>query len=217
MPAPGAPPLAVLGLALLLPAGGAAQACGLVAGSGVDAAAGYVRYDLGNGTAGPAVGADLTIGTPVVSARAGYRRFLLDAAAEPDVGRLAIAAPVGRVDGVTICPVAHGGASRVSLGIGTATIAVGGIGLRIAGHGRLGTMAAVSFVEVRGLAANTTGTVFGTDVDAVGYSLGGAAGVQMSTGALTLRLEGALDGLDDGLGPTPYPDQSVELGLGIRF
>ncbi|MEJ2501882.1 MAG: hypothetical protein P8177_00980 [Gemmatimonadota bacterium] len=209
--------LTLVGLALVLPAGAGAQACGLAGGSGLVAAAGYARYDLGGGTSGATAGADATLATSVTEVQAGYRHLFLDAASDPDVGRATVAVPVTRLAGLTVCPVAHGGLSRLSLGEDAATILAGGAGVRVATRGGLGIMDATPYAEVRGLAATTTGTVFGADVDASGYSVGGALGVHLVAGAFTLRIEGAIDGFDDGLGPTPYPNQSIELGAGIRF
>ena len=139
----------------------------------------------------------------------------LTSISEPDVVTAAVAVPVLRKLGLVLCGTAHGGVGRVALGDDEATTLAGGLGLRLAAPIGLGSLAATPFAELRGLAAQTTGTDL--EVDASGLSLGGAFGVQVRVGPITLRLAGAIDGFDEGLGATPYPNRSVEAVAGFRF
>lgn len=209
----------VVALAAATPLGTAAQGCGLVPGAGVSASGGAARYAVADGLSGPSLGADATLALPVLSLRASYRRVLLaDATPDPDIGRLAVAARLPlKVPWFTICGTGHAGVAALPLDGEATTVMAGGLGLLVARAFPVELGRLVPFLEVRGLAARTAGTVFGVEIDATGLSLGVEGGVRAVFGPLTLRLSGSADGFDDGLGLTPYPAAAGEVGVGLRF
>lgn len=204
---------AVLALLPGLAAPLAAQRCGiLLEGSSatVTGAGGYARYDIGSD--GVLGGGDLAVAAGPVGLQAGYRAGPFD----PDPVHLVnavMAAPILRAESMALCGTLHGGLAMASVGDDSTNSLAGGAGLRLA----LGNGGVASYVEVRGLAARTSGDVWGVDVDLAGYSIGGEAGIQAALGSFTLRLVGALDGLDGGLGVTPYPGATAQVGLGMAF
>lgn len=196
-----------------MPAALAAQVCGVT--PGVTATGALVSYDVADGTSGTAVGGDAALKAGPVVVGAGYRRVLLDGdAAEPDVVRGVVAVPIGQVMGLGACATGHVGGTLFSLEDDSGGIIAGGFGVTIATSAR-GPIQ--PFISVRGLAAQAGGTVLDVDVDASGLAVGIEAGAVAAVGRLVLRVAGSLDGFDDGLGVTPYPNQSVEVGLGFRF
>lgn len=197
---------------LLVPAPGAAQTCGLV--PGVSAAGGYVHYPVAGGTSGAAIGGELAVEVRPAVVQLGYRRMLLEGdGADPDVARAVVAYPAYRLAGLDLCAVGHAGVTRFTLDSDAGWLVAGGIGATLASaDGPL-----QPYVSVRGLGARTVGTVLGLDVEASGLSLGVEAGLAAVFGPAALRLSGTVDGFDDGLGVTPYPGQSAELALQIRF
>lgn len=204
-----APALALLAA----PTAGAGQTCGLVTGAG--AAVGVVSYPVSGGITGVAAGVDGTFEVADLVVRAGYRHVLLRGdAADPDVVRAAAAYPVIQVGRVVACASAHGGVSRFSYGGDAGAVLAGGIGATVAAA-TVGPI--VPYATVRGLGGYATGTVLGLTVDAGGLAVGVEAGVAALFGPLAIRLTGTLDGFDDGLGVTPFPGASLELGLDYRF
>lgn len=205
--------------AAVVPAKVAAQSCGLIGGTGLAASAGFTTYDVGGGTSGPAYGVDGGLALAGASARVGYRRMDLESRGA-DLGRVAIAVPIplpfdpGRV---TLCGAGHAGAARMPLDDESTTVLAGGAGLRIAIGLPVGGGRAVPYGEVRGLAARSTGALFGIDVGASGMAVGLEGGIQAAFGSMTLRLAASVDGFDDGLGITPYPNTAAEIALGVRF
>lgn len=203
---------AAAAVALLAPAAATAQACGIV--PGLAAAGGYVAYDVGS-TSGIAVGADVGVAADPVLFQVGYRRAVLEGdAAQPDIVRGVVAVPVADAGGMTTCVTAHAGGTRFSFEDDTGGVLAGGVGLTLT---TTESEPVQPFLTVRGLGASATGTVLGLDVDASGFSLGVEAGLVAALGPVALRVAGSLDGFDDGLGVTPYANQAVEVGLGIRF
>ncbi len=207
----------VLLLAAGLPAAASAQACGLAHGAGISAAGGWVHYDLGAGVDGYSAGADLALAAGPVALRAGYRRMLLEGDTDPDVLRLALALPVVRVLGVDVCATGYAGGARFAIADDSGLALAGGLGVTLAVSRPVGPAGIAPFVTVRGLGAQTTGTVLGFDLDASGLSLGVEGGLAAVLGPFDLRLTGSLDGFDSGLGTTPYPARSVELAVGLGF
>lgn len=197
---------------LLAPMVAAAQACGIA--PGIVATGGYVAYDVAN-TSGATVGADAAVEAGPVLVGIGYRRAILEGdAAQPDIVRGVVAFPAARAAGLTACVTGYAGATRFTLEDDAGGVLAGGIGLTLA---TTQTWPAQPFVTVRGLGARATGTVLGLDVDASGLSVGIEAGVVAALGPVAVRLVGSVDGFDDGLGVTPYPAHSVEVGVGFRF
>lgn len=198
--------------AALAPTATAAQSCGITPGVAVTGA--FVSHRVGGGVTGPAVGADLAFSAAPARVRLGYRhtRFAGDAA-DPHTVRVEVAYPAARMGALALCAVGHGGGTVFTLGDDAGLVLAGGLGVTLASDAG----AYRPFVSVRGLAARTTGTVLGIGVDATGLSLGVEAGAAASFGALDVRLTGALDGFDNGLGVTPYPAYSVELAFHYRL
>lgn len=208
-----------LAAAAALPGTAAAQGCGLVGGTGIAAIAGFAAYDFTDETSGPAFGLDGDLALTGASVRASVRRLDLDGRS-PDLGRLAVAVPLPLPfdpGPISLCGIGHAGAARLPVDDETTTAVAGGAGLRIAARLPLGGGFAVPYGEVRGLAARTTGRLFGVDIDANGQAVGVEGGVQAALGWMTLRLAASVDGFDDGLGVTPYPNTAAEVAVGIRF
>lgn len=202
-----------------LPATAAAQICGLVGGTGIAATAGFATYDMADDVSGPAFGLDGNLAQTGASVRASVRRIDLDSRSA-GLGRLAAAVPLPlpfNTGPISLCGIGHAGAARLPLDDETTTAVAGGAGLRIAGRLPLAGGFAVPYAEVRGLAARTTGTLLGVDVDASGMAVGGEGGVQATFGRMTLGAAASIDGFDDGLGVTPYPNTAAEFAVGIRF
>lgn len=198
---------------VLAPAAGAAQACGIV--PGVSAGGGYVSYRVAGGTSGVALGGDVALDISPVTAQVGYRRILLDGdAADPDVIRAVVAYPAVRLEGVAICGVVHGGLTRFTYDSDAGAVLAGGLGVAVS---PVGASPLRPYLSVRGLGARATGTVLGLDVDASGLSVGVEAGVTALVGPAAVRVSGTVDGFDDGLGITPYPNTSAELAVQLRF
>lgn len=207
---------ATLLLLAALPAGATAQACG-VGGSGAWLTVGAASYEVGAEPAGPVlgVGGQLAVRGAALTGR--VRTLRLDDSADPWIGELAVAVPVVRLAGLRICPVARlAGSSATAEDAEARTLAVGA-GTRVAAELDIGAGRAVPYVEVRALAARTDGDAFGQGLDATGYALGGELGAEFVLGRFLLRIAGSVDGLDDGLGLTPYPARSVEAGIGVHF
>lgn len=217
----------LLGLLLTVsfPAAAAPQSCGVAGATGIAAVGGFARYDLGSGIGGPAPGVDLTLmGGPRalpgrgVEARIGYRTVLLDTGPRPHLIRhvSALDLPVPGLP-VSFCPTLHAAGSRVTIDGEPSGVVAAGLGLRLAGTVQVGGTATTPYAGVRGLAARGSGRVFGIDLAETGFSVGVEAGLLARLGRLTLRAAGTLDGLDDGLGLTPYPAAGLEIGAGIGF
>lgn len=203
---------AVAAATLMAPATAVAQACGIV--PGLAAAGGYVAYDVGS-TSGIAVGADVAVAADPVLVEVGYRRAILEGdAAQPDIVRGVVAFPAAEASGMTTCVTAHAGAARFSFEDDTGSVLAGGFGLTLT---TTESQPVQPFLSVRGLGARATGTVLGLDLDASGLSLGVEAGLVAALGPVALRVAGSLNGFDDGLGVTPYANQTIEVGLGIGF
>lgn len=211
----------ILALAAV-PAGVAAQECGLMPGAGLAAVAGWASYEQLTDVAGRLYGVDASLTLSPVSVQAGYRRADLDGA-DADIGRLAATLPVpARVlplplGPLTVCGSGHVGAARLPAGSDAMTVFAGGIGIRLAGTIHAGGARAVPYGEVRGLVGRSTGSLFETPVGTTGLALGVEGGLRATLGHITLNVAASLDGFDDGLGITPYPNGAVEVGLGIRF
>lgn len=208
-----------------IPANAVAQSCGVAIGRDLAVAVGWASWDVAE-SAGPSVGADFATSFRAVplEVRAGARGTLLDGADALMVRAVAAAPiPVPYLGRFRLCGTVHGGASRVSPEGWDATSLAGGIGLRLAGSlgipGGNGTGArrVEPYLEVRGLGAWTTGTLFGAELGKGGLSVGGAAGVTAAVGRVTVRAAGTVDGFDPGLGFTPYPALAAELAVGYRF
>jgi hypothetical protein len=207
--------LLLLGCATLLlaPAAAAAQACGIV--PGVSAGGGYARYRVAGGTAGVAVGGDVALDISSVAAQVGYRRILLDGdAVDPDVIRAVVALPAARLEGVAVCGVVHGGLTRFTYESDSGAVLAAGLGVVVS---PASASALRPYLSVRGLGARATGTALDLDVDASGLSVGVEAGVTALLGPAAVRFTGTVDGFDDGLGVTPYPNTSAELAVQLRF
>lgn len=191
----------------------AAQACRYPTAVALNA--GYAAYDVAGGTAGPALGVEAAFPAGALSMRVGYRHVLLDGGgAAPDVVRASAAYPTTRVRGIALCTDILAGLTRFAARGNTGVSLAGGVGGTImpAGAGALRP-----YLSVRGLAALTTGTIVGEQVYAVGVAVGVEAGLEARVGAVVARLSVARDGLDDGLGATPFPNTAVGLAVGYRF
>jgi opacity protein-like surface antigen len=211
--------LLVLVLAgLLAPASAAAQACGPGAGGWVGVEAGRVGYDVAGGITGYEWGADAGIGTRSLAARLGYRRLdLEDSGVTPHLLRASLRSALPVAGGWRLCLAAHGGGSVFAGDAGDGTVVGGGVGLGIGHDLSVGQVLVVPFVEARGLAARSTGTVLGLDTDATGLSLGVEGGAIAHAGRLHVQATASLDGFAAGLGVTPFPASAIRLGLGYRF
>lgn len=210
--------LALVLAAALAPAPTAAQTCGPAGGGWVGLEAGRVTYDVAGGITGYEWGADMGIGSRSLAARLGYRQVSLEESdVTPQVLRLSVGSTVPVGAGWRLCLAAHGGGSRVSGEAGDGTVVAGGAGLGVAHALVLDGVRMVPFVEARGLAAQSTGTVLGLATDAAGLSLGVEGGAVAHIGRLHIRATAALDGFAAGLGVTPYPASAIRLGLGYRF
>jgi hypothetical protein len=210
--------VALAGALALSPAGAVAQRCGVVGETGAAAVAGYAHYEMAGGVDGWEVGADVAFAPGPLGARVGYRKLLIDGGdADPDVVRGTLAVPLAGLSGVATCALVEAGLSRYSAPAGEATSVAGGAGLAVALPLGLAAGGAVPFVAVRALHARTESTVLGVDGSGGGWSLGVEGGVSAGLGPLLLRLTGSVDGFDDTLGATPYPDRSVRLAVGFRF
>lgn len=207
----------LLASAAAAPARAAAQSCAPGDGPGLAATAGAAYWRVVGGLSGPAVGLHGTLAPKGVPLEVGYRRVLLDGP-DVDIGRLAAALPLPlRPVGIRLCATGHAGAARLPVDPDAALVLAAGVGLRAAGTIGVGAGRLVPYAEIRGLAARSTGRLFGIDVDASGLAVGGEGGVRATFGRWTVRVAGSVDGLDDGLGVTPYPDFMGELGVGVRF
>jgi opacity protein-like surface antigen len=203
---------------LLAPASAAAQACGPGPGGWVGVEAGRVGYDVAGGITGYEWGADAGIGTRSLAARLGYRRVdLEESGVTPHLLRAALRSALPAGGGWRFCLAAHGGGSLFSGDAGEGTVVAGGVGLGIAYDLRVDQVLVVPFVEARGLAARSTGTVLGLDTDATGLSLGVEGGAIAHVGRLHIQATASLDGFAAGLGVTPFPASAIRLGLGYRF
>lgn len=207
-------------VAAAMPGSLGAQQCGLLPGAGVAVAVGQASYELLDEVSGRMYGVDGAFSLSNVSLQAGYRRAQLGRG-DADIGRLAIALPLPTgllpLGPIAICGSGHAGAARLPVGEDGTTVVAGGLGLRVAASLPLGGVHAVPYGEVRGLAARSSGSLFGWDVGASGLAVGVEGGVRATLGLVTLSVAASLDGFDDGLGITPYPDTAVEVGVGIRF
>lgn len=211
-------PLLALALALLLlvvPASTAGQGCAIPAGGLVSVEAGFVRYDVADRQTGVEWGGDVGLGSREVAFRAGYRRIEFDNGVAPDVVRASLHGRLGVVDGWHHCIVAYGGASRFETDADDGLVLAGGVGFATAYP--LGRTGIVPFIEVRGLAARTTGTILDTDIEESGLSVGLEAGLSVYRGRVQLRAAGSMDGFSPALGVTPYPTQAIRLVMGFRL
>lgn len=199
--------------ALAAPAGADAQTCGVRAA--VSAVGGYASYDIAGGIDGPQLGADVSVDAAAVGLRLGVRTVVLEGEApDPLLARVQVSAPIISFAEMDVCGDVHAGISRFSFSDDTGTVLAGGIGLTVAPA----TPGPIRpWLSVRGLAGWTSGTILDFAVDETGLSLGAEAGVAIRSGALSVRLVGAGDGFDGGLGPTPYPELSAELAIGYHF
>lgn len=189
-------------------------------GAGLAAVAGAATYDQLTEVTGRLYGVDASLTLSPVSVQARYRRADLDGA-DADIGRLVATLPVPArllpLGPLTVCGSAHAGAARLPAGSDAMTVFAGGVGIRLAGTIHAGGARAVPYGEVRGLVGRSTGSLFGTDVGATGLALGVEGGLRATLGHVTLNVAASLDGFDDGLGITPYPNGAVEVGVGIHF
>lgn len=208
------PSVLVASAFLAVPASARAQTCGVHPGLSVAAAGGYVSHAVAEGTPGTSFGADMAVDVGPVIGQVGVRKMLLEGdAADPNVLRARASYPVLDVVGVEICGDGHAGVSQFS-GHGSAGLVVAG-GIGATATGAIGAFN--PFFSVRGLAAWTAGTVLNAELRAAGLSGGVSVGVTTGLGPLGLRAAVALDGFDDGLGATPYPNTAIELAIGYRF
>lgn len=199
--------------ALLAASTAAAQACR--APTAVALTGGFAAYDVAGGTAGPALGVQAAFPVGALSVRVAYHHGLLEGGApDPNVIRAAAAYPAAEVYGLAVCADALVGLTRFSARGNTGVSVAGGMGgtLTLADAGALRP-----YLSVRGLVGLTTGTILDETVNGVGAAVGVEAGVEARVGALVLRLSAARDGLDDGLGATPFPNTSVQLAVGWRL
>lgn len=191
-------------------------------GGGVGASVGVASYRTGGGVSGVSYGVDGSAGLEAlggVSMRAGYRGVNLNGR-RADLGRIAVGVPLPlpfATGPIAVCGVGHAGVAKLPVRDAGTTVLAGGAGLRLATRLALGAAWAVPYAELRGLAARSTGTLLGVDVEADGLAMGLEAGVAATLGRGTLRLAAAVDGFADGLGVTPYPSATAEVGIGIRF
>lgn len=212
-----APWTAALLMAVTLAGPGAAQSCGLVRASGVEAGAGYMSYDIGRGVSGPAFGVGATVAGGAAGARLEYVRPMLDGP-DPAIVRAAAAVRLIRFPGGTaVCATGRGGSAFLNVDGERSSVMAGGIGVRVARAFAPGTLQLEPFAEARGLAARSGGTILGVDVEASGLAVGVAGGVGASIGRVTAALSASLDGFDGGLGVTPYPSAAVRAMVGVRF
>lgn len=208
--------LLVLGASAFGPGPALGQRCGVAAGAGVAAIVGTAEYEMTGGVSGLMLGGDLQL-APGPELRLGYRTVDLGGAGRPHIGRATVALPLSLpLPLVAVCLTGHGAVARTEVEPDAVTSVAGGAGLRLA-LPLVDRNGVIPFVELRGLAARTRGTALGLDVEADGLSLGVHGGIQLVLGPLTGRLAGSMDGFDPGLGPTPYPAWSAELGVGLAF
>ncbi|MDX1673670.1 MAG: hypothetical protein R3314_02615 [Longimicrobiales bacterium] len=204
----------LLGLGGLMAARPAtAQECG--PGNTVAVVAGYAGYALASGIDGAQYGVDasLALGTGAIQG-SGRVVGLEGAAPDPIVGRVRATYPLVAVGSVALCGDAHAGVSRFDIAEDGGVVVAGGLGVTLE-PARSGTVR--PWLSVRGLGGRATGTVLGIDFDATGLAVGVEAGVELGLGPVAVRLSGARDGFDDGLGPTPYPETSLAVAVGVRF
>lgn len=208
-----APRWAPVLLCLLAPAGATAQTCGPA--PGVQLAGGYVDYRVAGGTSGAAAGLDAAFAAGPAAVRIGYRHLLLAGdGANPDAVRAMASFPALEMEGIRLCGDAHAGFSRFARGGDDSVVLTAGLGATLtpAEPGRFRP-----YISVRGLGAQSVGTVLGVDIGAGGLAVGVEAGVEGSRGPLSFRLAVSRDGFDDGLGVTPFPRTAVELAVGYLF
>lgn len=204
----------ILATALLAP-GAAAQTCGV--GTTIAPVGGYADFRIADGTSGPQLGADLDVDAGPVGLRLSGRTVRLDGdAPDPVLGRAEARIPIVALEGIAICGGVLAGASRFSVADDAATVLAGGLGLTLVPAGS-GAGVFRPWLSVRGLAGWTTGTILGLDVSESALALGVEAGVEARLGSVSLRLTGARDGFDEGMGAPPYPAISAELALGYHF
>lgn len=205
--------VAVVAGALLVPAGAAAQTCGVA--TSIAAVGGYADYDIAGGTGGPAIGADVTVDAGTAGLRLGVRTIVLEGdAPDPLLARAQAALPVTTFAGWAVCGDIHAGVSQFSFSDDSGTVLAGGLGLTVA-PAAPGTIR--PWISVRGLAGWATGRILDFDVSETGLSVGVEAGITARAGPLSVRLAGARDGFAGGLGTTPYPALSAELAVGYHF
>lgn len=204
------------------PGGLEAQECGLAPAPGVMVTVGQVSYDQLQKVSGPTYGVAAVLPLSTIAVQGGYRRAALGGA-DADIGRLAVTVPLPAhllplpLGSLAVCGTGHAGAARLPVGSDAMLVLAGGAGLRLALPFPIGAARGVSWGEVRGLAGRSTGSLFGWDVGATGLALGVEGGLGATLGRVTLGVAGSLDGFDDGLGITPYPNAAAELAVGIRF
>lgn len=197
----------------LLAPGAEAQTCGI--GTGVAVAGGYAEFRVADGTAGPQLGADVTVDAGAVGLRLGARTVQLEGdAPDPIIGRAEVRVPIVALEGVAVCGDILGGASRFSVADDAATVLAGGVGLTLA-PADPGVVR--PWISVRGLAGWATGTILNFDVSESAFAVGVAGGLTARLGRVSVGLAAARDGFDAGLGTTPYPAISAELALGYHF
>lgn len=199
--------------ALMTPTTLLAQSCGT--GNSVVAVGGYVTHKVAGGTAGAQVGGDVGLAVGPAALRLGVRGMLLEGTApDPVAGRVRFSYPVAALEGVAICADAHAGVSVFSAGGDGAVATAGGLGLTLEPARSDGFH---PWLSVRGLGGWTTGTVLDVGLNATGLGVGVEAGFSAMLGPVVVRASAARDGFDGGLGATPFPETSLELGLGFRF
>jgi hypothetical protein len=206
-------------LLAVLPGAVAAQQCEPVpTGRGAGLEAGAVRYDVAGGLTGVEWGPDAVIAGARLTARAGYRRIdLRDGGPTPHVVRGTLRSALASVLGMPVCAAIHGGGSRFSGDGDEGTVLAGGAGAGTVRQVMLAGARVLPFLEVRGLAATSSGTILGVTIDGSGLSLGIEAGATARVGRVQVRGSGSLDGFAPALGVTPYPARALRFGLEYGF
>lgn len=200
------------------PVAAASQGCGPGPGYWAAPAGGVVHYEVAGGVDGQEWGLDAGAGSTAIRFDVGYRRIELDGArATPHVirARVGYGLPVG--GGWSLCFNGHGGGSRFTSDPDDGTVVAGGVGVELARTGADDDARLIPFIETRGLAARSSGTILGVDLEADGLAAGIEAGLILRMGRAHLRGSGAFDGFAAGLGVTPYPTRAFRLGLGYHF
>lgn len=204
-------------MTLALAGPGAAQGCGLVRGTGVEVGAGTASYDIGDGVSGPTFGVGAAVAAGASGARLDFMRAGLGDP-NPDIIRGAAAIRLFPLPGGTaVCATWQGGSAFLDVDGERSSVVAGGLGLRFARAAAPGALRLEPYVEVRGLAARSAGTILGVEVAASGLAVGVEGGLSARIGRVTAALSAALDGFDGGMGITPYPSAAVQAVLGVRF